>query len=129
MAVVKKVSPKNIASSQTSKDKSEVESVSQKAIDTSKAAEEKIESKKQESAGNQNPAAKQVGAAKKACAFCKSKLQPAYWDAAGLRRFVSDRGRIVPRTKSYLCAKHQRKLSREIKRARHLALLPFVIKI
>lgn len=62
---------------------------------------------------------------KKACHFCKNKLEPRYWDAAALRKFTSDRGRILPRGRSGACAKHQRRISREIKRARLLALLPF----
>jgi small subunit ribosomal protein S18 len=49
-----------------------------------------------------------------------------YKDFEKLRRFVSDRAKIEPRRKSGVCAKHQRALSLAIKRARHLALLPFV---
>jgi small subunit ribosomal protein S18 len=48
-----------------------------------------------------------------------------YKDVARLRRFLSDRARIEPRRKTGVCAKHQRRLSVAIKRARHLALLPF----
>jgi len=62
---------------------------------------------------------------KKYCQFCASSSIPRYWDAASLRRFISDRGRIVARTRSGACAKHQRRVTKEIKRARHLALLPF----
>ena len=46
-----------------------------------------------------------------------------------LRRFVSDRGKIRPRRQTGVCAKHQRRLSVAIKRARHMALLPFVAEI
>ena len=49
-----------------------------------------------------------------------------YKDFERLRRYVSDRAKIEPRRKSGVCAKHQRALSQAIKRARHLALLPFV---
>lgn len=66
---------------------------------------------------------------KKACYFCTSKQVPRYWEAMSLRRFLSDRGRIVGRARSGSCAKHQRQITREIKRARHLALLPFTVKI
>ncbi len=62
---------------------------------------------------------------KRVCQFCKSKSEPLYYDAGALRRFLSDRGRIYPRSRSGACAKHQRRISREIKRARLLALLPF----
>lgn len=49
-----------------------------------------------------------------------------YKDADGLRRFVSETGKIKPRRQTGNCARCQRELAREIKRARHLALLPFV---
>jgi small subunit ribosomal protein S18 len=48
-----------------------------------------------------------------------------YKDVGLLRRFVSDRGKIEPRRKTGTCARHQRRLTTSIKRARHLALLPF----
>jgi small subunit ribosomal protein S18 len=48
-----------------------------------------------------------------------------YKDASKLRRFISDRGKIEPRRKTGTCARHQRRLTLSIKRARHLALLPY----
>jgi len=48
-----------------------------------------------------------------------------YKDVQGLRRFLSDRGKIRPRRQTGTCARHQRELAHAIKRARHLALLPF----
>lgn len=77
----------------------------------------------------QEVAAKSAVRAKKVCHFCTGKVNPAYWDVAGLRRFLNDRGRIVPRARSGACAKHQRRISQEIKRARHLALLPFTSRV
>lgn len=63
---------------------------------------------------------------RKVCAFCVDKIHfIEYKDAARLRRYVSDRGKIEPRRKTGTCAKHQRALAVAIKRARHLALLPF----
>jgi small subunit ribosomal protein S18 len=63
---------------------------------------------------------------RKVCAFCVDKVSfIEYKDPARLRRFVSERGKIEPRRKTGTCAKHQRRLSVAIKRARHLALLPF----
>jgi small subunit ribosomal protein S18 len=67
--------------------------------------------------------------AKKVCAFCTEKLTPAYTDIVTLRRFTSARGKIVGKQRSGVCSKHQRFLTREIKHARHLALLPFSVKI
>lgn len=66
---------------------------------------------------------------KKICAFCKENKVPTYTDSVTLKRYLSDRGRIVSKLRSGVCSKHQRVVAREIKRARHLALLPFVVKI
>ncbi len=65
---------------------------------------------------------------KKVCQFCENKTEPHYWDASALRRFVNDRGRIVSRSRNGSCSKHQRRVAREVKHARHLALLPFVVR-
>jgi len=64
---------------------------------------------------------------RKFCSFCKDKVSVIdYKDPAKLRPYISDRGKIEPRRKSGTCAKHQRLLAVAIKRARHLALLPYV---
>lgn len=70
-----------------------------------------------------------AGRTKKVCFFCQSKAGPSYTDTASLRRFTTDRSKIVPKMKSNLCSKHQRALTREIKYARHLSLLPFTPKV
>jgi small subunit ribosomal protein S18 len=63
---------------------------------------------------------------RKVCAFCATKTNTVdYKDAAKLRNFISDRGRIASRRRTGTCARHQRVLATAIKRARHLALLPF----
>lgn len=63
---------------------------------------------------------------RRVCAFCLEKTQVIdYKDVGTLRRFLSERGRIKGRRKSGTCARHQRLLAIAIKRARHLALLPF----
>ena len=63
---------------------------------------------------------------RKVCAFCVEKAQSIdYKDPVRLRRFLSDRGRIEARRKTGTCAKHQRWLATALKRARHLALLPY----
>lgn len=64
---------------------------------------------------------------KKVCRFCTQKLKIDYKEPEGLRRFITERGKILPRRITGTCAKHQRKLAVEIKRARVLALLPYVI--
>ena len=64
---------------------------------------------------------------RKVCIFCTNKSEIIdYKDAGKLRNFVSTRGKIEPRRRSGTCAKHQRALATAIKRARHLALLPYV---
>ena len=60
------------------------------------------------------------------CAFCADKnLVIDYKDPGKLRRYISERGKIEPRRKTGTCARHQRAIATAIKRARHLALLPF----
>ncbi|MBI4300814.1 MAG: 30S ribosomal protein S18 [Chloroflexi bacterium] len=63
---------------------------------------------------------------RKVCSFCEEKTKTIdYKDINRLRRFISDRGKIEPRRKTGTCARHQRRLTIALKRARHLALLPF----
>ena len=63
---------------------------------------------------------------RKVCQFCADKVESIdYKDAAKLRRFVSERGKIMPRRMTGTCAKHQRELATAIKRARVMALLPY----
>ena len=65
-------------------------------------------------------------ARKKVCGFCVDKVENIdYKDIAHLRRYMSERGKILPRRVTGTCAKHQRDLTVAIKRARHLALLPY----
>ena len=64
---------------------------------------------------------------RKVCAFCADKIGMIdYKDTQRLRRYLSERGKIVPRRVTGTCARHQRQLTTAIKRARHLALLPYV---
>lgn len=63
---------------------------------------------------------------KKVCSFCVDKIEHIdYKDVPRLRRFTTERGKILPRRISGNCAKHQRQLTLAIKRARNIALLPF----
>ncbi len=63
---------------------------------------------------------------KRVCRFCVDKIEVIdYKDVNKISRFVTERGKIVPSRASGCCAKHQRKLSQAIKRARFLALLPY----
>ena len=63
---------------------------------------------------------------RKVCSFCVDKVEAIdYKDAAKLRRYMSERGKILPRRMTGTCAKHQRQLTEAIKRARHVALLPY----
>ncbi len=64
--------------------------------------------------------------APKKCYFCSEQKTPVYTDTAVLLRFTTERGKIIGRVRSGLCAQHQRHLTSAIKYARHLALLPFV---
>ncbi len=63
---------------------------------------------------------------RKVCNFCVDKIDDIdYKEAGRLRRYLSERGKIEPRRKTGTCAKHQRGLTTALKRARHIALLPF----
>ena len=65
-------------------------------------------------------------ARRKVCGFCTDKVRLAdYKDIKRLQRYISDRGKILPRRRTGTCARHQRGLTTAIKRARHMALLPF----
>lgn len=63
---------------------------------------------------------------KKVCVFCGTDGVIDYKDTAKLKRYVSERGKILPRRITGNCAKHQRALTVAIKRARHVALMPYV---
>jgi len=77
-----------------------------------------------EKQNNNNPLAKA-----KACYYCVNSIKDLdYKNAILLRRFTSSYGKISPKRKSGVCSKHQRKLALAIKRARFMALLPYVAK-
>jgi len=63
---------------------------------------------------------------KKVCRFCANKAKIDYKDADGLRRYMTERGKILPRRITGTCAKHQREVAKAIKRARAISLLPYV---
>lgn len=64
---------------------------------------------------------------KKVCSFCVDRIDTIdYKDVARLRRFISERAKILPRRVTGTCAGHQRELTIAIKRSRHIALLPFI---
>ena len=63
---------------------------------------------------------------KKVCRFCANKAKIDYKDADNLRRYMTERGKILPRRMTGTCAKHQREVAKAIKRARTISLLPFV---
>lgn len=63
---------------------------------------------------------------RKVCSFCVDKVEAIdYKDIPRLRRYITERGKILPRRISGACAKHQRQLTVAVKRARNVALLPF----
>ena len=68
----------------------------------------------------------QCAAGKKVCVFCGKDNVIDYKDINKLKRYISERGKILPRRITGNCAKHQRALTVAIKRARHLAMMPYV---
>lgn len=65
----------------------------------------------------------------KNCPFCKNKNEPDFKEVEVLKNYINERGKILGKDRTGLCSKHQRLLTREIKRARFLALLPFAVHI
>lgn len=63
---------------------------------------------------------------RKVCAFCADKVESIdYKDISRIRKFISERGKILPKRMSGNCARHQRELTIAIKRARHVAMMPY----
>ena len=63
------------------------------------------------------------------CSFCVDRIDEVdYKDVEKLKKYVSDKGKILPRRVTGTCAKHQRKVTMAIQRARHIALLPYTVK-
>ena len=66
---------------------------------------------------------------RKVCQFCVDKVEAIdYKDTAKLREYISERAKILPRRMTGTCAMHQRQLTEAIKRARHIALLPYTVE-
>ena len=67
---------------------------------------------------------------KRVCSFCKDKdVYIDFKDERKLFRYLTEQGKIIPRRTSGTCAKHQRELIRAIKRARHLAIIPYIAEM
>lgn len=64
---------------------------------------------------------------RKVCQFCAGKAVIDYKDTQKLQKYITDRGKILPRRITGICAKHQREVTKAIKRARNIALLPYTI--
>ena len=64
----------------------------------------------------------------KECFYCKQKLEPDYKEVETLRHFISERGKVTPRMHNGICQKHQKILTKSIKRARYLSLIPFLVR-
>lgn len=62
------------------------------------------------------------------CPFCAAKTNPDYKDAANFGKYVSERGKMLGKARTGVCAKHQRRMEQAIKRARFVALLPFIVR-
>ena len=91
-------------------------------------AERKQNNKKKRYNGNNdeefNPKFRKMR--KKVCALCANKdLVLDYKNADQLRKFVNEKGKILPRRATGACAKHQREITQAVKRARHIAILPY----
>lgn len=65
---------------------------------------------------------------KRVCYFCAEKVDPDYKNVSLLKRYITEKGKILSAKITKTCAKHQRRLAKAIKRARMIALLPFIDK-
>lgn len=63
-----------------------------------------------------------------ACFYCKQKTEPVYKDIDTIRKVVTERGKIIGRMQSGVCQKHQKMLALAVKRARYLALIPYITR-
>jgi len=63
------------------------------------------------------------------CPYCRGEKNPDYKNIEELEKYTTDRGKIIPSSRNGLCLKHQRELAIAIKRARFLALLPFITRV
>lgn len=62
------------------------------------------------------------------CHFCDNKMEPDYKDVSLLGKYLTERGKLLGRSRSGVCSKHQRALENSVKLARHVALLPFLVR-
>lgn len=102
--------------------KKTIKKITTQVEDATKKADTKLEQASEETEEQKVPK-------RRGCSFCQSKQIPSYEDTATLKRFLSERTKILPKTYTHLCSKHQRAVTKHIKYARHLALLPFTPKI
>lgn len=77
---------------------------------------------------NRRPRKRIIKGVPKNCYFCEEKKQPSFEDVGSIQRFLTERGKIIPRSRNGLCAKHQKALALNTKYARHLSLIPFLIR-
>ena len=83
--------------------------------------------KDRQGGGRKRPGAQSGPARRKSCQFCKAKMEDVdYKDIGLLRRYISEKGKIRSRRITGACRRHQNQVSRAIKRAREMALLPYV---
>ena len=81
----------------------------------------------QQTKGRKRPGDKGGPVRRKSCQFCKAKVEDVdYKDVSTLRRYISEKGKIRSRRISGACRRHQNQVSRAVKRAREMALLPYV---
>lgn len=62
------------------------------------------------------------------CIYCETDTEPNYKDVTTLQKYLTERGKMLGRTKNGLCTSHQRHYTKEVKRARFMALLPYIVR-
>jgi small subunit ribosomal protein S18 len=105
----------------------EIESPSNASTDSAPEAPAQSSGEERRGSGGPGGGRRRFTGRAKVCTFCVDKNSRIdYKDYDTLRRYITDRAKIRPRRQTGTCARHQRALARAIKRARHLALLPFI---
>ena len=75
------------------------------------------------------PVKKKIRRSKEPCYFCVNMKEPKYKEIEVLAKYLSPKGRLISRMRTGVCQKHQRRVTREVQRARVLAMLPFVQRV
>lgn len=126
---VKEVAEETVAEENTEAPAAEQETASEENSERSERGERSDRGERDGERGDMRMRRRPIRRRRKVCAFCEdSNLVIDYKDVNTLKKFISERGKILPRRITGSCAKHQRAVTLAVKRARHVALLPYTVE-